>query len=73
MIDAAFRDELLRQLDQLPVDAQRRVLAFAQSLAEASPKGVSGNEATGFAGILSTSDAKMMMDAIDAGCEQVNL
>jgi len=48
----------------LPAEKQRRVLAFAQSLAVSRPKGVPGKELLQFAGILSKDEAEDWMKAL---------
>ena len=68
-----LKQEILEQIDLLPAELQRRVLAFAQSLAVSSPKGVPGRELQRFAGILSHDEARVWMKAIKAGCERVDL
>jgi len=59
------------ELDGLDAEKQRRVLAYVRTLKQA-PKGMTGAELKKFAGTLSTADAKSMIDAIEAGCEQVD-
>jgi hypothetical protein len=60
------------ELDGLDVEKQRRVLAFVRALKQ-TPKGMLGAEFKEFAGSLSEADAKLMIDAIEAGCEKVDL
>jgi hypothetical protein len=76
MIDAHVRDQLLTQLDILPVDMQRRVLEFAKSLPRNGPPrllpGTPGKELLPFAGTISEADAREMMQAIEEGCEQID-
>jgi len=59
------------ELDGLDVEKQRRVLAFVLALKQ-SPKGILGADLKEFAGTLSEADAKSMIVAIEAGCEQVD-
>jgi len=59
------------ELYGLDVEKQRRVLAFVRTLKQ-SPKGMSGADLKRFAGSLSETDAKSMIDAIESGCEQVD-
>jgi hypothetical protein len=60
------------ELDGLDPEEPRRVLEYVRNLKQ-KPKGMTGAAFKQFVGILSTADAKSMMDAIEAGCEQVNL
>ncbi|MBL8114603.1 MAG: hypothetical protein JNK60_17110 [Acidobacteria bacterium] len=70
MVSAAMKDELLTQLDQLPVELQQRVVAFASALALANPKGTPGRELLHFAGTMDEDSAREMIEAIEQGCEQ---
>ena len=59
------------EIDELDVEKQRQVLAYLRALKQA-PKGMTGAELKKLAGTLSKADAKSMIDAIEAGCEQVD-
>ena len=72
MIDGALQDELLKQLEQLSPNLQRRVVDFTAALVQSVPKGTPGDELLRFAGTLDPEDAKEMIEAIEAGCEQVD-
>ena len=60
MVDAQIQQELLRELDRLPVEQQRRVLDFAHGLAIPTPEGTPGSELIKFSGILSPEEAEAM-------------
>jgi hypothetical protein len=64
--------EILKQLNQLPVELQRKVLNFAQNLPSSLPKGTPGKELLRFSGIMSAEDIAAMTQAIEEGCEQVD-
>ncbi len=72
MFDSAIGDQVLKRLDQLPVELQQRVLDFADALTASSPRGVSGKDLLPCAGVLSEDDAREISEAIQSGCEQVN-
>ena len=72
MIYPNIKQALLKQLDEMPVELQRRVLDFAQALTLSSPKGVSGKEQLRFAGTIRSDDAKSMSKAIEDACEQID-
>ena len=59
------------EVAELDVDKQRQVLAYLRALKQA-PQGITGAELKELAGLLSSEDAKSMIDAIEAGCEQVD-
>jgi len=66
-----FPSQIHSEVAGLDTTQQRQVLAFVRSLQQA-PKGILGSELKGFAGTLSEADAKSMIEAIEAGCEQVD-
>lgn len=68
-----YKQEILEQLDRLPLELQRRMLAFAQALVLSLPKGVPGKQLLHFAGILEADDVQAVTEAIEAGCEQVDV
>jgi hypothetical protein len=62
-------EELLKQLQQLPVDFQKKVLEYAQSLNATKVKGKSGKDLLKFAGTFDQDNLKVMEEAIQYGCE----
>jgi hypothetical protein len=64
MVDATIQTELTTYLGSLPVDQQRQVLEFAQTLATQPLKGVLGTDLLQFAGTLEKSEADAMSQAI---------
>lgn len=73
MTDSTIKQEIVRQLDHLPLELQRRVLDFAQALVLSSPKGVPGKQFLRFSGFLKEDDIQAMTQAIEAGCERVDM
>ena len=71
MVDTEVQTELLRQLGQLSLPKQRRVLDFARSLAE-PPRGLPGTELLEFAGIMTPEEAKEFLDGIEEECERID-
>ena len=71
MVDASIQDELLKQLEQLSPNLQRRVVDFATALVQSVPRGTPGDQLLRFAGVLAPEDAEAMIEAIEAGCERV--
>ena len=72
MVDAQIQRQLITELERLPVEKQRQVLAFAHGLATTGLQGRPGSDLMPFFGILSPEEAQQMSDAIESGCEQVN-
>ncbi len=68
---SAIEHDVMRQLDNLSPDLQRRVLAFVQALAQSFPKGVPGKKLLRFSGIMEAEDIRAMNQAIEAECERV--
>ena len=64
--------QIMRYLDQLPLDLQRRVLDFTQALALSLPEGVSGKQLLDFAGAIEADDIQAISQAIEAGCEKID-
>lgn len=73
MIDPLIEKQLLTQLSYLRMDQQQRVLDFARFLAMKTPVGIPGQNLLGFAGTIASNDLKLMSEAIEVGCEQVDL
>jgi hypothetical protein len=72
MMTKLKRREIIKRLDRLPFEIQIKIL----DLAEAAPspqKGVSGKKLLRFAGILDADDVKEMTQAIENGCEKVDI
>ena len=68
----SIKEEIIEQLDKLPVGLQKRVLDFTQALILSMPRGLSGKDLIKFVGIISPEDAKAIEKAIEEGCEQVD-
>jgi hypothetical protein len=60
LTDSNIAKELLKQLDQLPLDSQKKVLEFAQSLNTAISKGKPGKDLLKFAGTIDQDSLKIM-------------
>ena len=73
MVSAVIKDELLSRIDRLPVEFQRRVIAFADALVLSNPKGTPGRDLLRFAGTLDEASAREMQEAIEDACEQVEV
>jgi hypothetical protein len=69
-MDISIRRKLLERLEALPYEFQRRVLDFAQALALSVPKGVPGKQLLRFVGAIPADDLQMMVQAIEAGCDE---
>jgi len=68
-----LKKQILEQLDILPYEQQRRILDFARALAASVPAGVAGRELLRFAGTIDANDLQLMAQAIEDGCERIDL
>jgi hypothetical protein len=69
-MDSGIAQQVIRHLDQLPLELQRKVLEFTQALALSLPKGVPGKQLLRFAGVIEADDTRVMSQAIEKGCER---
>ena len=72
MTYSVITQQVIKQLDQLPFELQRKVLDFARALALSLPEGTPGKQLLRFAGIMEPGDIQAMIQAIEAGCERVD-
>jgi len=72
MVSQAIAASVVREMDHMPLELQRRVLDFAHALAGSSPKGTPGRDLIEFAGAFSPEDLDEISAAIEEGCERVD-
>ena len=72
MVLPAVKAQILSDLDQLSPEKQKRAAELVRQLVP-PPKGVSGRDLLRFAGILDAESAREMEEAIEEGCERVDL
>jgi len=73
MVNPTIERELHGYLNRMPAELQREVMNFARTLVTNGPsRKVSGNDLVRFAGTIDPSDAILMSQAIEEGCERVN-
>lgn len=67
-------DKVVEQLKTLPHELQWRVLEFTHTLRGIpAPRGVPGRKLLGYAGVIPADDLQTMRQAIEQGCEQIDL
>ena len=71
MASQGITAQIVDELNNLPLDQQKKGLAFARSLIE-NPKGVKGSSLLGFAGAISSEQLSQMKNAIEEGCERID-
>jgi hypothetical protein len=72
MLDSIVQ-EVVEHLNALPSELQEQVLALARALDASQRQGVPGSSLVRFAGLIPPDDLEAMRDAIERGCEQVDL
>jgi len=65
------KEEIARQIEKLPPDAQNRVLQFVASLASPT-RGTNGADLCQFASSLDAESAHQMTRAIEEECERID-
>ena len=73
MVLPAVRQQILDDLDQLSPELQKRAAEAVHRLASSLPPGASGRDLLRFAGTLDDESAREMREAIEQGCERVDL
>jgi hypothetical protein len=73
MVMPAVKAQILSDLDQLSPAQQRRAAELVRGLVSALPKGASVEDLLAVAGALDDDAAHEMMEAIEEGCERVDL
>jgi hypothetical protein len=71
-MDISIVEKVVEQLKALPQELQWRVLEFTRALTVSAPHGVAGVQLLQFAGTIPLDDIKVMRQAIEQGCEQVD-
>ncbi|MEL6221958.1 MAG: hypothetical protein AAFR31_04870 [Cyanobacteria bacterium J06627_8] len=66
-------DQVIEQLNNMPHSLQQQVLQFARMLSQVKIQGTPGHKLLKFAGSIQSHDLTLMQDAIEEGCEQVDL
>jgi hypothetical protein len=72
-MDTPIVEKVIEQLKALPQELQRRVLEYTRALAESTPRGVPGKDLLRFAGSIPPEDIRLISEAIERGCEQVDI
>ena len=66
-------EQVIEQLSNMPQSLQQQVLQFARVLGQIRTQGTPGHQMLKFAGSIQADDLALMQDAIEEGCEQVDL
>jgi len=71
MIKSSIKEEILKKLDSLPAEKQKRVLEFVGGLTEEKISGIPGQKLLHFSGAIGKKDLDSMRQAIEEGCEKI--
>lgn len=71
-METTIVDKVVEQLKILPQELQWRVLEFTRALSLSTPHGIPGQNLLQFAVGISQDDLKLMREAIEQGCENVD-
>lgn len=72
-MDSSIIDEVYERLKVMPHSLQQQVLEFTRNLADSpTVRGVPGSQILSFAGTISLEDLKLMSEAIEQDCGQVD-
>ena len=72
MVLPAVKDQILRDLDHLSPEQQRRAADLVHSLTTELARGTRGRDLLRFAGVLDEASAVEMRSAIEEGCERID-
>lgn len=69
-----LKENVVKELDNLPEEKQREVLDFTRFLAQIpiTPKGCKGEDLLQFAGCINYEDVEIMKKTIEEDCERIN-
>jgi len=72
-VQKELKERLLEDFESLPTEMQRRVGEFAHALVLTKPQGTPARELLAFAGTMDPESAREIREAIEEGCERVDL
>lgn len=70
---SALIQEVIEHLEALPPNLQEQVLSLVRTLDSTTRRGTPGSDLLKFAGTIPPADLEMMRQAIERGCERVDL
>jgi len=71
--EPAIKERILKDLDRLTPEQQKHAADLVHGLVSPLPKGATAADLLEVAGTLDRESAKQMMEAIEEGCERVDL
>ena len=68
----SIKQEILNEVDRLPLHFQKRVLDFARSLKSTFHEGIPGKELLRFVGSMTPEEGELINRVIEEACERVD-
>lgn len=72
MIEPTIKELILKDLDRLSAEDQRRALELVHNLVAPAPKGASVDELLSLSGTLDKESAREMREAVEEYCERID-
>jgi len=72
-MNTSIIEKVFERLKALPCELHWRVLEFTRALSLSTPRGASEKQLLRFAGAVPLGDVELMHEAIEQGCEQVDI
>ena len=72
-LDSPIIEKVISKLETVPNNLHYQVLNFLETLSPPARHGVSGKELLRFAGTIEKAELESMRQAIESGCEQVDV
>jgi hypothetical protein len=72
VIEPAIKEQILKDLDRLSPELQRRALELVHDLASPLPRGASVEDMIRLGGMLDEESAREMREAIEEHCERID-
>ena len=73
VIELTIKEQILKDLDRMSPELQQRALRLVHNLVDPHPRGASVEDMMSVAGILDDESAREMIEAIEEGCERIDL
>jgi hypothetical protein len=73
MVNPAVKKQILSDLERLSPELQTRAAQLVRDLVATRPQGVPGRDLLRFAGLFDAETTRQMKEAIEEGCERVDL
>jgi hypothetical protein len=73
VIEPTVKEQILKDLDRLSPELQRRALTLVHGLVDSLPKGASVEDMIALGGLFDTESAREIREAVEEHCERIDL